>query len=188
MPTETPLPTPTILPPTLPSMTLPAIVSPTPNIYAGGAGGLTATAMGNCNLVSYDPSTVDVTIPDNTVVTTGQTFTKTWLVYNSGTCTWDTGYQLAFIAGDQMNAPSAIPLTGSVAPGHSLQISVPMTADSSPIPETVGNWRMEDASGTPFGTFLTVQVDVINPSTATVTFTPTSTTSSGPTVTPTATP
>ena len=36
----------------------------------------------------------DVNIPDNTTMTPGQTFTKTWKVFNSGTCAWDVGLQM----------------------------------------------------------------------------------------------
>src|SRR6266498_580674 len=44
----------------------------------------------------------DVSIPDNTPVTPGQTFTKTWKVKNSGTCAWDAGFKFAFVSGDAM--------------------------------------------------------------------------------------
>ena len=36
----------------------------------------------------------DVTIPDNTEMTPGDQFTKTWRVKNSGSCVWDAGFKL----------------------------------------------------------------------------------------------
>jgi len=39
----------------------------------------------------------DVTIPDGTVMTPGQTFTKAWAVQNAGTCTWNTNYRLVHV-------------------------------------------------------------------------------------------
>ena len=178
IPTDTPVPpTPTVPLPTIPPMTLPPIVSATPTLgLAGGANNEATTAAQGCDQDSYNPSTVDETIPDGTVINIGQSFTKEWLIYNSGTCTWDTTYSFVFTGGDQMGAPASIPLTASVAPGHSLQISIPMTADSSPIPETAGNWRMQNGNGDQFGTYLTVKIQVVNPNTATptsITATPT---------------
>ncbi|KAF0108746.1 MAG: hypothetical protein FD146_632 [Anaerolineaceae bacterium] len=40
-----------------------------------------------CNQASYNPATIDVTIPDWTVISAGAAFTKTWRLTNNGTCT-----------------------------------------------------------------------------------------------------
>lgn len=70
----------------------------------------------------------DVTIPDNTVLQPGTRFTKTWRFENSGTCAWS-GYSIAFLAGDRMDAPdsSPVPETG---PGQTVDISMDLTAPS----------------------------------------------------------
>ena len=49
----------------------------------------------------------DVTIPDNSNVTGGTLFTKTWRVRNTGTCIWGSGYTLTHYSDEQMNAPAA---------------------------------------------------------------------------------
>ena len=51
----------------------------------------------------------DVTIPDDTRITAGETFTKTWRFKNTGTCHW-TGYTINFLAGDRMGAPDSAPI------------------------------------------------------------------------------
>ena len=69
----------------------------------------------------------DVTIPDNTPVTAGQAFTKTWKVKNAGSCAWDAGFKFAFTGGEQMGGTS-FTLPSAVAAGAVYDISVPMTA------------------------------------------------------------
>lgn len=78
----------------------------------------------------------DVTIPDNTEILPGQEFIKTWRLQNTGTCTWTDQYALIFVNGDQMNGTSPLPLTGSTAPGSTIDISVTLKA-----PGTTGTYR-----------------------------------------------
>ncbi len=68
----------------------------------------------------------DVTVPDNTLLQPGEHFQKTWLIKNSGTCTW-TNYSLVFSTGDQMSAPDSNPVQ-ETAPGSTTQITVAMVA------------------------------------------------------------
>ena len=42
------------------------------------------------------------TIPDRSDFEVGESFTKTWRLENTGTCTWNTSYRLKFASGDQM--------------------------------------------------------------------------------------
>src|SRR5436309_2696836 len=53
---------------------------------------------------------IDVTIPDNTKVDAGISFTKTWRVSNSGTCIWGSDYTLTYYSEERMNAPASVPL------------------------------------------------------------------------------
>ena len=55
-----------------------------------------------CNLATWDPATIDVTIPDNTKMAPNQTFSKTWRIQNVGTCSWNSSYLLIFDHGDGM--------------------------------------------------------------------------------------
>jgi hypothetical protein len=123
----------------------------------------------------------DVTIPDGTVMTPGQKFTKTWQVQNTGTCNWDAGFKFVFISGDSMGGvPQA--LTTSVAPGGNMDISIAMTAPSK-TGNVTGHWRMSQANGTLFGADVFVAI-VVGSATGTA---PTSTGAATETHTPTVT-
>jgi len=123
----------------------------------------------------------DVTIPDNTNMTPGQKFTKTWRVRNSGTCAWDSGFKFNFTGGEAMGG-SSLTLESAVQPGKETNLSVELTA-----PDTAGtyrgNWRMTNAGGSYFGDEVYVLI-VVGTSTAT----PTSKATASPTITPTVTP
>jgi len=107
--------------PTLPSPTPPAPTSPS---TAAPTSQLTATTS-LCDLARFER---DVTYPDNSEVTPGQSFIKTWRLLNAGTCTWTSGYTLVFAGGDSMGAPASLPLPGNVAPGQTVDLSVTLTA------------------------------------------------------------
>lgn len=135
MPTETPTPTES---PT-PTATATLVVTGTPT---GAAVVPTATCYG-LSFVS------DVTIPDNTTMTPGQQFTKTWRVRNSGSCPWQSGFNFRFTGGEAMGG-ATVTLQDAVQPGSEVNLSVNMTA-----PGTAGtyrsNWRMSTSTGTHFG-------------------------------------
>lgn len=92
----------------------------------------------------------DVTIPDDTEMLPGQEFIKTWSLQNVGTCTWTNQYSMVFVDGDQMGATSPLPLTDSVPPNSSVNISVTLKA-----PGTTGtyrgDWKLQNPSGVIFG-------------------------------------
>jgi hypothetical protein len=92
----------------------------------------------------------DVTVADNTEFPPGTKFTKTWRLRNNGTCTWTTDYDVVFVSGDAMSAPSPVALPHSVAPGDTVDVSVPMVA-----PDRAGtyrgNWKLRNAGGLLFG-------------------------------------
>jgi hypothetical protein len=92
----------------------------------------------------------DVTIPDNTAVAPGQTFTKTWKVVNNGSCAWDPGFKFAFVSGDAMGG-ATYTLPSSVAVNGILDISVSMTAPTNKTGAIRSDWRMSTASGQFFG-------------------------------------
>ena len=77
----------------------------------------------------------DVTIPDNTNVAGGTTFTKTWRVSNTGTCIWGPDYKLVHYSDEQLSAPASVPLP-ITNPGQTADISVDLTA-----PNTIGSHR-----------------------------------------------
>jgi hypothetical protein len=115
---------------------------------------------------SLDSSYVaDVTIPDNTVLSPGAAFVKTWRVRNSGTCDWDAGFQLIFVGGAQMGGPASV-LLPAVPAGGQTDISVNQTAPTS-YGTHKGTWRIRADDGTVFGTNLTVVISIPAPATET---------------------
>lgn len=101
----------------------------------------------------------DVSVPDNTTMAPGQTFTKTWKILNAGTCAWDAGFKFAFVGGEQMGG-STQTLSTAVAAGSTFDISVPMTAPTNRTGTLRGNWRMSTAAGQFFGDEVYVQIVV----------------------------
>ena len=116
------------------------------------ASGSTVQACDNLTYVS------DVTVPDGTVMLTGQQFVKTWAVENTGSCAWTTDYQFAFVDGDAMGGTSAF-LAAAVSPGTTAELSVNLTAPTTP-GTYKGSWRMKNAAGVYFGNTITVLITV----------------------------
>jgi uncharacterized protein YkwD len=73
----------------------------------------------------------DVTIPDNSVIGAGETFTKTWRISNTGTCIWAWDYILTHYSENRMGAPDSVPLEITY-PGQTLDITVELIAPGSP--------------------------------------------------------
>jgi hypothetical protein len=119
----------------------------------------------------------DVTIPDNTKLTPGEEFTKTWRVRNSGTCDWEAGFKFRFTGGESMGG-SSVTLDKAVQPGKETDLSVALKAPTS-AGSYRGNWRMTSKTGAYFGDEVYVLISV-GSSTATAT------TKASSTVTPTA--
>lgn len=91
----------------------------------------------------------DVTVPDGTIFAPGYTFNKTWRLKNIGTCTW-TNYSLMFDSGEKMGGPDSALIPTSVAPGQTVDITIPLTS-----PTTAGTyrgyWKLKNSVGVPFG-------------------------------------
>jgi hypothetical protein len=100
----------------------------------------------------------DVTVPDGTEMTPGQDFVKTWMVRNTGSCTWGTGYTLIHGYDERLDGV-AEPLTTAVAPGEEVEVSVRFRAPSG-VGEHRSYWRMQNAAGSAFGEFLYVAIVV----------------------------
>jgi hypothetical protein len=49
----------------------------------------------------------DITLPDRYEAYPGESLVKTWRIRNTGTTTWGSGYQLAFVSGNQMGHQAA---------------------------------------------------------------------------------
>ena len=124
----------------------------------------------------------DITIPDGTVMTPGQAFTKTWSIKNSGTCDWTTSYKMVFLSGNAMGGASTS-LTTAIGSGHADNVSVAMVAPTLKGTYT-GYWIMQNAAGKTFGEQVYVSITVSTSATATptITVTPTPTSTVDPNV------
>jgi hypothetical protein len=159
---------PTSAPPPLPTET------PVPDISAPGGCTLNAAYV------------ADVTVPDNTEMSPGESFVKAWRLRNSGTCDWEAGTVLVFSSGEQMGGPTSVP-AGTLAAGATLDVSVNLTAPSAPGTYR-GNWQMQAPDGTRFGSVVFVQIVVPAAATAAPTEGPTATPTQEPTPEPTGAP
>lgn len=126
----------------------------------------------------------DASIPDGSILASGQAFIKSWQVKNSGTCAWQ-GYRLVFIRGNLLGgkSPSPIPVLG---PDGVATLSLNLIAPSIP-GSFEGTWRVQASNGSLIGSELNYRIAIPQP-TATRTNVPTSTNTPLPTKTNTSTP
>ena len=106
-----------------------------------------ASAAAYCDWAGY---VMDVTVPDGTTLAANTPFIKTWRLKNIGTCTWTTAYAVVYVNGDMLGAPPSVPMPTTVAPGATVDISVPMVAPGYAA-HFRGNWMLKNAAGQTFG-------------------------------------
>ena len=102
--------------------------------------------------------TNDVTIPDGTIMSPGQTFTKIWAIKNTGSCDWDNIYALKFYSGNKMDGHRTEVGT-TIVSGDTTTISITMTAPTTPDTYT-GYWRMVNSANLYFGEMVSVKIVV----------------------------
>ncbi len=151
--TATPLPpteTPTLEPPPPTATETAPIVSIATNELG--------TPIELCDSLSFNPTSVDVTILDGTQMVPGQTFTKTWRIKNDGACGWGSGYGLTYAYGEKMSGkPQA--LATLVEIGQEVEVSVELRAPDK-VGEYTSAWQMTNPKGIPFGKALFVKIIV----------------------------
>lgn len=92
----------------------------------------------------------DITYPDNTAVTAGQKFTKTWRFTNNGISTWTSDFKVVFVSGNSMNASTTSTIGQSVAPNQTVDVSLDMTAPTNP-DTYIGYFMLQAPNGARFG-------------------------------------
>lgn len=130
-PTDTPVLFKTsTLPPTRPGISLPTQTPTmsTPDASITATPGETDSTSSASSCKDSAVLIADVTVPDNSLMPRGEKFTKTWRFMNSGECNWS-GYTVAFVAGDRMDAPDTVPVPQTDA-GKTVDVSVELTAPS----------------------------------------------------------
>src|SRR5215207_6489479 len=127
------------LPPTRPGSTLPTEVPPTASPTSNP---MTPSPTPSCREGAVFVE--DVTVPDNTRLTAGEEFTKTWKLQNTGSCSW-TDYTIAFVSGDQMDASDIVPVPETEASAK-VDVSIDLVAPSEDGAYT-GNFELRNAEG-----------------------------------------
>ena len=85
-----------------------------------------------CDSIGY---VADINYPDDTVIIAGKSFTKTWRLINTGTCTWSKDYSVVFDSGYAMGAANTFNLPSQVGPGQMIDLKIGMKAPSAPRPQ-----------------------------------------------------
>jgi len=100
----------------------------------------------------------DVTIDAGTAFPPGVQMDKVWQVRNKGTCAWGIGYELVWVGGEPLGAPTSVPLP-STAAGVSADLTVTFWA-----PPATGTytsvWQLQSPAGEFFGPSLTLEIQV----------------------------
>ena len=111
---------------------------------------VTQTPATSCDQADAAYPSIDITIPDDTQIPAGNSFTKVWRIVNTGTCNWTAEYSAVFVSGDQMSAPASVAISKPVGPGQSVDIDVTLVA-----PQEAGTyrgyWKLQNANGQQFG-------------------------------------
>lgn len=139
---------PTVVPPTaVPPTAVPATSVPTavPTVVVSTPVA-TATPV-PCYQITF---VSDVSIPDGTKIPGGNSFTKTWRLKNTGSCTWDNRFDVAFVKGTQLSAQKVYDLNTVVKPGETVDISIDMTAPTTN-GEYKSEWQLLNPNGEAFG-------------------------------------
>ena len=124
----------------------PGTLMPSPTATLGGVG---------CNNSAFIQ---DMSIPDNSNLNPDKTFTKTWRIKNTGTCTWTSDFKFTFVGGELFNSDTT-KIRRTVGPGAMTDISLAMVAPGSPGTYS-SYWRMADDKGDLFGTVFNILIIV----------------------------
>ncbi|MEJ2735209.1 MAG: transporter substrate-binding domain-containing protein, partial [Anaerolineae bacterium] len=72
----------------------------------------------------------------------GQAFTKGWQVQNTGTCTWNSSYQLVFVSGHKMGG-EPVAVARDIQPGEAYDVQINLVAPLNP-GSYQGIWQMQN--------------------------------------------
>lgn len=136
---------------TTPQTTNPATTQPVAQVTNA-----LGTTVALCDSLSY---VADVTVPDDTSMSPGQDFLKTWKVKNSGSCPWGSGYKLVYAGYADKMSGQFQPLTGVIQPGQEVEISVQFTAPDA-ADQYLSAWQMSNPAGVTFPEIIFVKIIV----------------------------
>jgi len=123
---------------------------------------------------------IDITIPDDTQMKPGQSFSKTWRLVNAGSCDWTDAYAVVWFSGEDIGVTREQPFVTQVDPGQSVDVTVDMVAPSE-AGTYQSNWKLRNEKGALFGigpnggSPFWAKIEVIEESTQTPTLAPSDT-------------
>ncbi len=135
----------------IPTQTLPPAATWTavPTLARTRPEGETTATENPCDMAAAGHP-IDVSIPDGTILQSGEVFSKTWRLENVGSCTWTRLYAVVFFSGNSLSAHQTNTLAGEVEPGDVIDVTVDMEAPLTP-GEYQSNWMLSNADGELFG-------------------------------------
>ena len=131
--------------------TVPATVPPVAQVTNA-----LGTTVALCDSLSF---VEDVNVPDDTSMSPGQDFVKTWKVKNSGSCPWGAGYKLVYAGYADNMSGQFQPLSGVVQPGQEVEVSVQFKAPDA-ADQYLSAWQMSNPSGVTFPEIIFVKIIV----------------------------
>jgi hypothetical protein len=114
------------------------------------------TTVALCDSLTY---VADVNVPDDTNMSPGQDFIKTWKVKNTGSCPWGAGYKLVYAGYQDDMSGQFQPLSGVIQPGQEVEISVQLKAPDA-ANQYVSAWQMSNPAGVTFPQIIFVKIVV----------------------------
>ncbi|HRN51528.1 MAG TPA: NBR1-Ig-like domain-containing protein [Anaerolineales bacterium] len=142
--TQAPTQTPFVVTATPMATSAAALPTTVPTNTAPVATGVPATGCYQAYFVA------DISVPDNTQMSKGQSFTKTWRIRNNGTCTWSGDFDIIYTSGTNLASVSSLDIPKEVKPGETVDISIPMTAPTNDGTYR-SSWVIKAANGYTFG-------------------------------------
>lgn len=128
-----------------------------------------SSANGQTTCTSTAEFVADITTQNGQQFTSAKPFSKIWRLKNTGTCAWTpTSYFLRFAGGAPMSAELAFTLPGTILPGASVDIAIPLAAPAA-LGVNASQWTLIDAQGQPVNEAsgsplaLTVSIEVLPP-------------------------
>lgn len=136
----------------VPASSTPAGLTETPPPLGPLSATVTGTALSNApvEFCTASAAFAGESHPDGTIVQPGTTFTKTWKIQNTGTCGWDSSWQLVFTGGDRMDGAFVYNFPQPAQPGQTVDVPVILRApDQNGI--YTGEWMFKSPWGKSFG-------------------------------------
>ena len=100
----------------------------------------------------------DATLPDNTVLKTGQAFVKSWTVKNTGQRIWGPKYRVVYESGDGPMSETSRQVVPLARAGEKVTVSIPILVPAPRPQPYSASWRLHDDNDMPFGDVLWIKI------------------------------